>query len=162
MTRDDEHTLLWIFGIVFINELLNRYSTDVVPVLRQGGARLYEVLHDDAGHKNDLPGHQWTREAVLQLATQTGFADPKLAAAIAFAESGGVPGAQVRSSKEWSVGLWQINLYAHPMYSAAQMKDPKQNARAALQISRGGTDWSQWSTYVNGAYHAFRTGLFAP
>lgn len=156
MTREDETALIVLVGIW----LLNRYSFGVVPALERGGARVYDWLHDDAGHKQDLPGKQLTRQAVLAIATRAGFPDPKLASAIAFAESGGVPGAVARSSREYSVGLWQINTLVHP-YSADDMKDPLKNAAAAFLISKRGTDWRPWSAFNNGSYRKFQTGVFA-
>lgn len=128
--------------------------------LRQSGKNLYDLLHPNE-HKKDLPGKQMTREAVLDIATRAGFLDPKLATAIAFAESGGVPGAVVRSSKEYSVGLWQINTKVQP-FKVETMKDPKANADAALLISKGGRDWSAWPTFKNGSYKKFQTGILAP
>lgn len=156
MTREDEHAVLVLLGLY----LLSKYSFDVVPALERGGATIYDWVHDDAGHKNDLPGKQLTRQAVLQIATQAGFPDPKLASAIAFAESGGVPGAILRTSREYSVGLWQINTLVH-LFSVEDMKDPRKNAAAAFKISKGGTDWRPWSAYTNGSYRKFQTGLFA-
>lgn len=156
MQRDD-HDLLWMFAALWA---LSKYSWELAPALERSGARLYDLLHDDEGHKQDLPGRQLTRQAVLDIATLAGFPDPKLAAAIAIAESGGVPGAFVRSSREYSVGLWQINTRVHP-YSVDAMKDPLKNAAAAMQISNGGTDWSPWTTYKTGAYKQFRTGILA-
>lgn len=164
MTREDEHTLLWLAGLFFLSELsdsVRAYTENVVPALEHGGARVYDLLHDDAAHKQDLPGRTLTRPALLALATQTGFRDPKLAAAIALAESGGVTGAILRSSIEYSVGLWQINTLAHPQYSVDDMKDPIKNARAAFAISKGGTDWHQWPTFTHGKYKQFKTGILA-
>lgn len=157
MTRDDERTL-WVLGGLW---LLSKYTFDVVPAMEQAGSKLYDFLHDDASHKNDLPGKQLTRQVVLEIATLAGFPDPKLAAAIAMAESGGVPGAIVRSSREYSVGLWQINTKAHPEYSVNDLKDPLHNALAALQISNGGTNWQPWSAYTNGSYKNFKNGVLA-
>jgi hypothetical protein len=154
--KEDQTVLLWLAGLY----LLSKYTFNVVPAMQQGGATLYDWLHDDAGHKQHLPGKQLTRAAVLQIATQAGFPDPKLASAIAFAESGGVPGALAVSSREFSVGLWQINTKAHP-YSVDDLKHPLFNARAAYQISKGGTDWRPWSAYTSGGYRKFQTGLFA-
>ena len=156
MTRSDENTLLWIAGIW----LVSKYSWQIAPDLQRGGASLYDWLHADAGHKQDLPGKQLSRQALLQLATAAGFPDPKLAAAIALAESGGVPNALARSSREYSVGLWQINTRAHPYY-ASDMRDPRKNAAAAFAISKGGRDWSPWSAYTSGRYRQFQTGLLA-
>jgi len=156
MTREDQTALIVLAGIW----VLQRYTFDVVPALENAGARAYDWLHDDAGHKRDLPGKQLTRQAVLAIATRAGFPDPKLASAIAFAESGGVPGAILRSSREYSVGLWQINTLVH-LFSVDDMKDPLKNAAAAFKISKGGTDWRPWSTFTNGTYRQFLTGAFA-
>lgn len=156
MRRDEETALIVLVGIY----LLHRYTFDVVPALENAGARAYDWLHDDAGHKQDLPGKQLTRQQVLAIATRAGFPDPKLASAIAFAESGGVPGAIMRSEREYSVGLWQINTLVH-LFSPEDMKDPLKNAAAAFKISKGGTDWRPWSAYTSGRYRQFQTGVFA-
>lgn len=157
MTREDEKTLLIMAGLY----LLSKYSFGVVPALENAGVRIYDLTHDDAGHKQDLPGKTLTRQTLLQLATKTGFPDPKLAAAIALAESGGSTGAFVRSSREYSVGLWQINTLAHPQYSVEDMKSPIKNARAAFAISQGGKNWKPWTMYTNGRYRQFKTGILA-
>ena len=49
---------------------------------------------------------------------------------------------------EYSVGLWQINLVAHPNYTEKNMLDPVKNAAAAVTISNNGRDFSPWSTYT--------------
>lgn len=156
MTKEDERALWVLAGVA----ILSRYSWQIVPALENAGARFYDYLHNDAGHVKDLPGKALTRAAVLQIATQAGFPDPKLAAAIALAESGGVPGGMLTSSREISVGLWQINTKVHP-YTVDDMKDPIKNAAAAFKISKGGKDWRPWSTYTNGKYKTFQTGILA-
>lgn len=154
---DHERTLLVVVGVyVFL-----KYTGQWAPALQRGGARLYEAINNDQGHTKDLPGKTLTRQALLNLAKQTGFPDPKLAAAIAMAESGGVTGAVARNSREYSVGLWQINVRAHPQYSDLEMKDPIKNALAAYNISRGGTNWKPWGAYTNGSYKQFQTGILA-
>lgn len=89
-----------------------------------------------------------------------------VAAAIAFAESGGCQYAlagpiDIRPVKQctWnptngenSCGYWQINLRAHPQYHAPAIFDEYTNARAAVAISGGGRSFAAWSTYTNGAY----------
>lgn len=149
--------MLYVLGGLWI---LSKYSWEVAPALQRGGASVYDWIHDDAGHKRDLPGHQLTRAAVLKIATAAGFPNPKLASAIAFAESGGVPGAITNTPRELSIGLWQINTRVHP-YSVEDMKDPIKNAAAAFAISRAGTNWQPWSAYTSGAYRKFLTGAFA-
>jgi len=97
-------------------------------------------------------------------------ASADVAAAIAQAESGGDPSVidntayptragyhapSAGAQPEYSVGLWQINLVAHPGYSEASMLTPAGNAAAAVAISSGGLDFSAWTTYVDGAYLPF-------
>lgn len=166
MTNKDDNTALIALAVLWVMQKFDwaglQYTQKVAPAIQQGGAKLYETLHDDEGHNRDLPGHQLTRAAVLAIATKAGFPNPKLAAAIALAESGGVPGAIQRSSRENSIGLWQINLKRWTAYNEADMKDPMKNAAAALRISKGGTDWHDWSTYTKGKYKQFQTGILKP
>jgi soluble lytic murein transglycosylase-like protein len=89
------------------------------------------------------------------LAASVGFPDPDLAAAVAMAESGGNPNAIGDVTLGRSVGLWQINLAAHPQYDEASLLDPTTNASAAFEISRGGTNWGPWTTYRTGAYEQY-------
>ena len=92
-----------------------------------------------------------------------------VAAAIALAESSGCQYAlagpvDIRPVKEchWNVtdgenscGYWQINLRAHPQYSAPSIFDPATNAAAAVAISNHGTDFGPWTTYTSGAYRTY-------
>jgi len=94
-------------------------------------------------------------------------AEAPTAAAIALAESGGNPDAILNTaypgrpnyrppssgaSPEFSVGLWQVNLLAHPNYTEAQMLTPARAAAAAVAISSSGSNFQPWSTYTSGAY----------
>jgi hypothetical protein len=90
------------------------------------------------------------------------------AAAIAEAESNGCQYAlagpvDIRPVKtcKWTVtngenscGLWQINLRAHPSYSAPSIFNEVTNAEAAVAISNAGADFTPWTTFVSGAYKA--------
>lgn len=99
---------------------------------------------------------------LVELAQRYGFSNPSLAAAVAMAESGGNAGALNDTSgrttfppgigPEKSIGLWQINVLANPKYAGWSLTDPDVNAKAALEMSNGGTKWTPWSTYLNGAY----------
>jgi hypothetical protein len=91
--------------------------------------------------------------AIRSLADSVGFPDADLAASVALAESGGVTNAVGDSGH--SLGLWQINIPSHPEVDPAQLFDPTYNARAALQISRNGTNWNPWTTYRTGAYQKY-------
>lgn len=176
--RHNDSSLLILLGLLAFGQspkpkakakAAHKYG-DGVPIARgnaatsafeNAGARLYDALHSDEDHMQDLPGKGLTRQAVLALAKHAGFPDPKLAAAIALAESGGITGAILRSSREYSVGLWQINTKVHP-YSVDDMKDPIKNAAAAFRVSKGGRDWTPWSTYTHNKYQQFQTGILAP
>ena len=99
------------------------------------------------------------------------------AAAIAQAESGGntsailntaypqLPGYRPPSSgalREYSVGLWQVNMLAHPQYSVSSLLTPVGNANAAVAIASGGASFSAWSTYKSGAYKRYLTSGGTP
>lgn len=101
------------------------------------------------------PGGGMSLEELRQLAASVGFPNPRVAAAVAYAESAGRPRAANITAHERSFGLWQINTLAHPQFDEEALYDPTTNARAALVISRGGADWTPWSTYTNGAFRAF-------
>lgn len=103
-------------------------------------------------------------------AVAAGFTGASLvtAVAIAGAESTFDPtriGDEVLANEKWgpSVGLWQIrslknpSAWAYPdtLRDAEKLKDPLYNAKAAYAISKQGTDFSDWSTFVNGAYRQY-------
>lgn len=67
------------------------------------------------------------------------------AAEVAMAESGG---RQYATGPAGERGYWQIN----PDHGSLSTYDPYGNARAAVLISDGGSNWSAWTTYVDGAY----------
>lgn len=66
-----------------------------------------------------------------------------------------------QTNGENSVGLWQINVRAHPQYDEFSLFDPHSNARAAVAVLGRGTP-TPWSTYLNGAYRANLPGAGAP
>lgn len=96
------------------------------------------------------------------------------AAAIALAESGGRSDAIANTAypnrpnyhppkpgfqPEFSVGLWQVNLLQHKGYTEAQMLVPGENAAAAVQISDHGANFQPWTTFRDGAYAGYQTGV---
>jgi hypothetical protein len=89
------------------------------------------------------------------LARNAGFPDPRVAAAIAMAESTGDPRARNVTPREDSRGLWQINVKAHKRFADADLYDPQVNARAAFDVSRGGSTFRDWSTFTSGKYKEF-------
>lgn len=66
-----------------------------------------------------------------------------MAAAVATAESGGNPNASNKNSNGTTDrGLWQIN----SIHGSQSTFDPVSNARAAVSISKNGTNWRPWCT----------------
>lgn len=93
---------------------------------------------------------------VAQVCARAGFRNSALiaAVAVALAESGGDTQAvnvNNDATRSRDRGLFQINSRWHPEVTDAQAFDPAANAAAAYRISAGGTSWSQWSTWKNGA-----------
>lgn len=107
-----------------------------------------------------LTGGKLSLGQVVTLAKQAGFPDPALAAAVAYAESRG----HVRAVGDGgdSIGLWQVNMPAHPRYKKEDLFDARKNAKAALSISRGGKNWRPWTQYRTGAFKQFLGGRATP
>lgn len=101
-----------------------------------------------------------TKAEIELLMVQVGFPANSLdiGSSIALAESGGNPSIGPNASGD--VGLFQINIPAHPQYSIAQMKDPVQNAKAALAISGNGTSWRLWCTAYSDGACGTRGGIY--
>src|SRR5262245_54644537 len=77
------------------------------------------------------------------------------AAAIAMAESGGIPSRYNPETTakggtpqgQGSYGLWQIYRKMHPEFAGWNLYDPATNARAMYSVSEGCRNWNPWSTY---------------
>ncbi len=106
-----------------------------------------------------------TASQIAAIAKSSGFQTPQAIAtitAISLAESGGNTSSintgytlPTGAQSENSVGLAQINTLAHPNYSASALTNPFTNLAAALNISGGGTNFTPWTTYTNGAYQKY-------
>lgn len=152
----DDEDLLVLVGLYLLFEG-EKLTTAAVKSIERGGARIYEATHaTDSAHSEDLPAKALKKATIVNLAKSVGFVDPNLAAAVAMAESGGIPNAEgdvgLGATGPTSFGLWQIHLPAHPEYTREEMVNPLRNAQAAYEISNGGHDFSPWSTYKSGAY----------
>ena len=96
---------------------------------------------------------RFSAEQIYGFARAAGFTPDQAATmtAIALAESGGRSRAQSPGSED-SRGLWQINAGAHPgLASRLDLYDPRDNARAAFEVSGGGNDISPWTVTHGGA-----------
>jgi len=109
-----------------------------------------------------------------ELLAKAGFSGSALdtAEAVARAESGGNARAHNPNAGtgDNSYGLFQINMLGamgpqrraqFHLSANEDLYDPEVNARVAYAMSNGGTNWSPWSTFKNGAYRAF-LGTDAP
>lgn len=94
-------------------------------------------------------------DSIPGYARTAGFSggDLAIAVAIAYAESSGNPNAVGDVDLGRSIGLWQINLAAHPEYSESELYDPQTNANAAYAIYQAaGESFKPWTTFNTGAY----------
>jgi hypothetical protein len=126
----------------------------VIPALAIVGLVLIAVL------LVHVTGGNLSASEIQNYAAAAGFTgdDLNTAVAIALAESSGDPHAigDLQLTPGGSVGLWQINLKAHPEYSSQQLLDPQTNAVAAFAVyQQAGYSFSPWSTFNSGAYAAY-------
>ena len=111
-----------------------------------------------AEEKEDGP---LTYTAVARLAKNAGVPCDgdriPLAVAVAKAESGFRPWITNTAGNARGIdrGLWQFNSYWHPEVSAACAFSPSCSARAMKRVSRSGTRWREWWTWLNGKHLPF-------
>lgn len=90
---------------------------------------------------------RYSAEQIYGFCRMAGFSPDESATftAIALAESGGNSQAHNPHGED-SKGLFQINARAHPgLDRKYDLYDPQQNARAAFEVSAGGSDASPWT-----------------
>jgi hypothetical protein len=110
--------------------------------------------------------HSLTDSQLVELLKAVGFKGQGLrtAWAVAKAESNGRPFAFNGNTKtgDSSYGIFQINMlgalgpdrtkkYDLDLY--AELFSPVTNAQIVYRMTKGGTDWSSWSSYNKGAIH---------
>jgi hypothetical protein len=109
-----------------------------------------------------------TAGQIYAAARDAGFSPARavIATAVALAESGGDPAAvgdQTLTNATWgpSVGLWQVRTLKRETGTggtrdvAALTGDIAAQAKAALSVSGGGSDWTDWTVYNTGAYQQY-------
>jgi hypothetical protein len=106
--------------------------------------------------KGKSPGLPFAQPQTIRgLVEEVGFKGQHAdeAIGIAWAESGLDASAKSKNPDGGTnIGLFQIDDKAHPQYDG--LEDPLQNAKAAYEIRKGGTDWSAWATWGSGAWKA--------
>lgn len=76
-----------------------------------------------------------------------------IAVAVAHAESGFQSiRSPMNSNGTYDHGYWQINSVHADLLGRYDWRDPADNAAMMYAISHGGTDWSPWTTFRDGAY----------
>src|SRR5216684_2897645 len=121
------------------------------------------VLYEQSQNSIDLfsgTAGKMNASDIATYARQAGFSgnDLATAVAIALAESSGNPTVvgDLNLTPGGSVGLWQINLKAHPDLAAGDLTDPQTNANAAYAVYQAaGNSFHPWTTYKTGAYTAY-------
>ena len=76
-----------------------------------------------------------------------------VAVSVALAESAGDAHSINHNTDKWSSvdrGLWQLSSHWHPEVSEKCAYDKDCNAKAAVRISKDGTDFSSWTTFKKG------------
>lgn len=102
-------------------------------------------------------GRQLNFQEAKQFAQQAGFQGPKadLMAAIAMAESYGWTNAYNGVGRDDSYGITQINAKAHGDIAKEAYNNPLRAMQLAFDVSKGGTNFSPWTTYTSGAYKKY-------
>jgi LysM repeat protein len=131
----------------------------VIPYLTAGSTSSSAAGHTAKHAKSDPPSSTLTSSAVPSGTLSCGglealwedaggsSGEAVMAASIAMAESGGN---QYALSPTDDFGYWQINGSWGPTLATYNALG---NAKAAVQISANGTNWSPWTTYTSGAYY---------
>jgi hypothetical protein len=91
----------------------------------------------------------YSADQIYGFARRAGFSPDTAATmtAIALAESGGESQARGEDSR----GLWRIDVRAHPdLPTRYDLHDPQENAEAAFEVSRHGSDLSPWTVTHGG------------
>ena len=134
-------------GIAVIAVIVIVVAGGATPKAIRGAAR-----HADAMAVGASPGGGTLSCRGLEALWESGGGSPGAAftaAEIAQAESSGRQYATNQNGNGTTDrGYWQIN----STWGGLSTFDPAGNARAAVQISHDGADWSPWVTYQTGAY----------
>ena len=111
-----------------------------------------------AGAKNTLKTNvTLSTQQAIQYAEQAGFKVGRglfdiVAIATAESELQTMPKDNINSNGSRDRGILQFNTEYHPEVDDACAYDPLCSFQHAYQVSKSGTDFTQWSTYNNGAY----------
>lgn len=135
-------------------------ATQKVAILVSKGAKSKAIL------KKYENAHSLTDRELVELLKAVGFKGEglRLAWAVAKAESNGRPFAFNGNVKtgDSSYGIFQINMIGSlgpdrrkkfDLGLNAELFSPVKNAKIVHHMTKGGKDWSSWSSYKKGATH---------
>ena len=139
-------------------ELLHAAPQEAALVVFEDKSKLTLKKYENA--------HGLTDSQLVELLKAVGFQGKalKTAWAVAKAESNGRPFAFNGNTKtgDSSFGLFQINMLGtlgpdrrdkYDLDFNAYLFNPVKNAQITYRMTKGGIDWSSWSSYTKGAYH---------
>lgn len=115
-------------------------------------------------HYGKLEGHQFFPREVAAFAYGAGFRLNRLvmAVTIALAESAGYAHARhmyfnvADEIVDTDRGMWQLHSKWHAEVSDVCAYNPKCAASEVFRITKGGTEWGQWSSYQSDVYKDYR------
>jgi hypothetical protein len=128
------------------------------PLAAAGTEPLTVAPSASCTQKSTLAGTHLSDKQIAQYARNAGLHGNGLviSIAVALAESQGWTKALlINTDCSRDRGVWQINSRWHSEVSDAQAFNPATCAQAAARISSNGSDWSPWTTYINGAYQQY-------
>lgn len=148
---------------LLIKEAIDVRATQKVASLASKKAKSKTVL------KRYENAHSLTDRQLVELLKAVGFKGEGLrtAWAVAKAESNGRPFAFNGNTKtgDSSYGIFQINMIGElgpdrrdkfELDLNAELFSPVKNAQIVFHMTKGGKDWSSWSSYIKGATHKWK------
>jgi hypothetical protein len=145
---------------LLIKESIDARATQKVAILVSKGAKSKAIL------KKYENAHSLTDRQLVELLKAVGFEGSglRMAWAVAKAESNGRPFAFNGNAKtgDSSYGIFQINMIGSlgpdrrekfDLGLNAELFSPVKNAKIVHHMTKGGIDWSSWSSYKKGATH---------
>jgi murein DD-endopeptidase MepM/ murein hydrolase activator NlpD len=142
-----------------VSGVYTQISPNIAPTTQVGANG---VVNGSPVGGNVTPGADGsvTAAQMVKVAAGAGFTGDNLVIAMAVAKaesSWRVDALNYNSNGSTDRGLWQINSVHDKQYpdSARLLSDPAYNAKAAFEISGGGTNFNPWTTYKSGAYQQY-------
>jgi hypothetical protein len=143
--------LVWLDSVGKLKDIITSFSIVNAP----GQTEINQLT--GVSNKPASVGSSNSSSVIRQALKSAGFTQQGVdtMTAIGYAESGLRSNATANTSKEYSVGPFQINLKAHPYIPESEARDPTTAAKWAYQLSGGGKNYTPWTTYTSGKYRRY-------